>query len=215
MELFDELCDDAGDNVKFGFPQAFTVTMISWSVIDFGSRPSAKKELDNALAAIKWGTDYSIKAHPQANVLYGQVGNGDADHACRERPEDMTTPRTSYKIDEQHPGSDLAGGTAVAFAAASIAFSKSDPDYSSQLLDHAKQLFDFANSHQGMYQRTPTLAADFRMNCCGQLHGCTAPQMIKPTQIILVVPKTQVVPEPCFLGMTSTLEPKSPSPSLF
>ncbi|RVW98032.1 Endoglucanase 2 [Vitis vinifera] len=114
----------------FGFPQAFTVTMISWSVIDFGSRPSAKKELDNALAAIKWGTDYSIKAHPQANVLYCQVGNGDADHACRERPEDMTTPRTSYKIDEQHPGSDLAGETAVAFAAASIAFSKSDPDYS-------------------------------------------------------------------------------------
>ncbi|RVW98069.1 Endoglucanase 13 [Vitis vinifera] len=100
------------------------------------------------------GADYSIKAHPQANVLYGQVGNGDADHACRERPQDMTTPRTSNKIDEQHPGSDLAGETAVAFAAASIAFSKSDPDYSSQLLDHAKQLFDFANSHQGMYQNS-------------------------------------------------------------
>ena len=50
------------------------------------------------------------------------------------------------------------------------------------------------------------------MNCCGQLHGCTAPQMIKPTQIILVVPETQAAPEPCFLGMTSTLEPKSSSP---
>ncbi|KAL6326512.1 hypothetical protein AAG906_008374 [Vitis piasezkii] len=145
---------DAGDNVKFGFPQAFTVTMLSWSVIDFGSQLSAKKELDNALAAIKWGTDYFIKAHPQANVLYGQVGDGDADHACWQRPEDMTTPRTSYKIDEQHPGSDLAGETAAAFAAASIAFSKSDPDYSSQLLGHAKQLFDFANSHQGMYQNS-------------------------------------------------------------
>ena len=95
MELFDELCDDAGDNVKFGFPQAFTVTMISWSVIDFGSRPSAKKELDNALAAIKWGTDYSIKAHPQANVLYSQVGNGDADHACQERPVLEIKPASS------------------------------------------------------------------------------------------------------------------------
>ena len=131
---------DAGDNVKFGFPQAFTVTMLSWSVIDFGSKLSAKNELGNALAAIKWGTDYFIKAHPQANVLYGQVGDGDADHACWQRPEDMNTPRTSYKIDEKKPGSDLAGETAAAFAAASMAFRKSDPDYSSKILDHAKQV---------------------------------------------------------------------------
>ncbi|KAL4564636.1 hypothetical protein LXL04_028703 [Taraxacum kok-saghyz] len=27
---------DAGDNVKFGFPMAFTTTMLSWSVIEFG-----------------------------------------------------------------------------------------------------------------------------------------------------------------------------------
>ena len=26
---------DAGDNVKFGFPMAFTTTMLSWSVIEF------------------------------------------------------------------------------------------------------------------------------------------------------------------------------------
>lgn len=131
---------DAGDNVKFGFPHAFTVTMLSWSVIDFQAQLADKDELDNALAAIRWGTDYLIKAHPEANVLYGQVGDGDADHACWERPEDMTTPRTSYKIDPQNPGSDLAGETAAAFAAASIALSKSDCNYSSKLLDHAKQV---------------------------------------------------------------------------
>ncbi|KAG4396562.1 hypothetical protein GLYMA_19G212667v4 [Glycine max] len=27
---------DVGDNVKFGFPMAFTTTMLSWSVIEFG-----------------------------------------------------------------------------------------------------------------------------------------------------------------------------------
>lgn len=132
---------DAGDNVKFGFPQAFTLTMLSWSAIDYGSQLSAANELNHALDAIKWGTDYLIKAHPHPNVLYGQVGDGDADHACWERPEDMTTPRTTYKIDEQHPGSDLAGETAAALAAASIAFSESDPHYSSQLLKHAKQVY--------------------------------------------------------------------------
>ncbi|CAN1836491.1 Endoglucanase 1 [Linum perenne] len=28
---------DAGDNVKFGFPMAFTTTMLSWSIIEFAS----------------------------------------------------------------------------------------------------------------------------------------------------------------------------------
>lgn len=27
---------DAGDNVKFNFPMAFTTTMLSWSVLEFG-----------------------------------------------------------------------------------------------------------------------------------------------------------------------------------
>nr|GEX63075.1 endoglucanase 17-like [Tanacetum cinerariifolium] len=27
---------DAGDNVKFGFPVAFTNTMLAWSVVEFG-----------------------------------------------------------------------------------------------------------------------------------------------------------------------------------
>ncbi|KAJ6701847.1 ENDOGLUCANASE [Salix koriyanagi] len=27
---------DAGDNVKFGLPMAFTVTMMSWSIIEYG-----------------------------------------------------------------------------------------------------------------------------------------------------------------------------------
>jgi endoglucanase len=27
---------DAGDNVKFGFPMAFSVTLLSWSVIEYG-----------------------------------------------------------------------------------------------------------------------------------------------------------------------------------
>ncbi|KAL0341268.1 UNVERIFIED_CONTAM: Endoglucanase 15 [Sesamum radiatum] len=130
---------DAGDNVKFGFPMAFTVTMLAWSVVEFGPQLQARNELSNALRSIKWGTDYLIKAHPEPNVLYGEVGDGGSDHACWQRPEDMTTPRTVYRIDEQHPGADLAGETAAAFASASIAFRKSNPSYSSELLNHAKQ----------------------------------------------------------------------------
>jgi len=64
---------DAGDNVKFGLPMAFTVTMMSWSIIEYGKQMEASGELGHAMEAVKWGTDYFIKAHPQPNVLYGEV----------------------------------------------------------------------------------------------------------------------------------------------
>ncbi|CAI9091736.1 OLC1v1026840C1 [Oldenlandia corymbosa var. corymbosa] len=152
---------DAGDNVKFGFPMAFMVTMLGWSVVEFESQLEVNGELDNALAAIKWGTDYLLKSHPQPDVLYGEVGDGNSDHQCWQRPEDMTTPRTPYKIDAQHPGADLAGETAAAFAAASIAFKNSNRMYSKRLLGHAKQLFEFAQAHPGMYQNSIGVAGGF------------------------------------------------------
>ncbi|XP_062173735.1 endoglucanase 13-like [Alnus glutinosa] len=152
---------DAGDNVKFGFPMAFTITMLSWSAIDFQAHLNAKKELSNALHAIKWGTDYLIKAHPKPNILYGEVGDGDSDHECWQRPEDMTTPRTSFKIDDQHPGSDLAAETSASLAAASIAFKRIDSNYASQLLNHSKQLYDFARNHRGLYQNSIPVAGKF------------------------------------------------------
>ncbi|KAH7548353.1 hypothetical protein JRO89_XS14G0107500 [Xanthoceras sorbifolium] len=152
---------DAGDNVKFGFPMAFTITMLAWSVIEFEKQLQAKNELSNALDAVKWGTDYLIKANPQANLIYAQVGDGDADHACWERPEDMMTPRVSYVIDDGHPGTDLAGETSAAFSAAAIAFNKSNPAYSKQLLTHAKLLFEFAKSRPGKYSDSIPIVGKF------------------------------------------------------
>ncbi|WOL01907.1 hypothetical protein Cni_G10626 [Canna indica] len=142
---------DAGDNVKFGLPMAYSVTMLSWAVVDFASRLAAKNELEHALDAVKWGTDYLLKANVAPDVLYVQVGDGNADHECWQRPEDMTTPRTSYRVDASNPGSDVAAETAAALAAASIAFSRVQPDYAATLLTHAKQLLDFARNHRGTF----------------------------------------------------------------
>lgn len=64
---------DAGDNVKFGLPMAFTITMMSWSIVEYGKQMASTGELGHAMDAIKWGTDYLIKAHPEPNVLYGEV----------------------------------------------------------------------------------------------------------------------------------------------
>lgn len=65
---------DAGDHVKFGLPMAFTVTMLSWSVIEYGDQIVGAGEWQHALEAIKWGTDYFIKAHTAPNVLWAEVG---------------------------------------------------------------------------------------------------------------------------------------------
>ncbi|XP_010552688.1 PREDICTED: endoglucanase 8 isoform X2 [Tarenaya hassleriana] len=140
---------DAGDNVKFGFPMAFTTTMLSWSIIDFGK--TMGPELKNAVKAVRWGTDYLLKATAIPGVVFVQVGDAYSDHNCWERPEDMDTLRTVYKIDKAHPGSDVAGETAAALAAASIVFRKRDPSYSRRLLDRAVRVFAFANKYRGAY----------------------------------------------------------------
>ncbi|XP_051124836.1 endoglucanase 11-like [Andrographis paniculata] len=145
---------DAGDNVKFGLPMAFTVTMLSWGVIEFRQEIAAAGELRHAMEAIKWGTDYFIKAHTHPHVLWAQVGDGDTDHLCWQRPEDMTTSRRAYKVDEKNPGTEVAAETAAAMAAAAIVFSKTNPHYSHLLLDHAQQLFEFGDKFRGKYDES-------------------------------------------------------------
>ncbi|BBM99335.1 endoglucanase [Marchantia polymorpha subsp. ruderalis] len=145
---------DAGDNVKFQLPMAFTVTTLAWSVIEYRSQLQKQGQLDHALKSIKWGTDYFIKAHPEPNVLWAEVGDGTTDHECWMRPEDMTTSRQAYKVDANNPGTEVVAETAAAMAAASIVFKYSDPGYSNTLLTHAKQLFTFGDTHRGNYDRS-------------------------------------------------------------
>ncbi|KAH7366467.1 hypothetical protein KP509_18G079600 [Ceratopteris richardii] len=152
---------DAGDNVKFGLPMAFTITMLSWSVIEYGGYIGSAGQLGYALEAIKWGTDYLIKAHPEPNVLWGEVGDGDSDHYCWQRPEEMTTSRKAYKISPNDPGSDLAGETAAAMAAASVVFRRRNLAYSQLLLRHAKELFSFADTYKGRYDSSITVARKY------------------------------------------------------
>ncbi|KAF7094782.1 hypothetical protein CFC21_097066 [Triticum aestivum] len=140
---------DAGDNVKFGFPMAFTTTLMSWGLIDFGKNFGSHG--GEARAAVRWATDYLMKATATPNTVYVQVGDAFRDHSCWERPEDMDTPRTVYKVDPQHPGSDVAAETAAALAAGSIVFRDADPAYSKRLLDRAISVFEFADKYRGAY----------------------------------------------------------------
>ena len=46
------------------------------------------------------------------------------------------------------PGADIAGGTAAAMAAGSIAYRQKDAAYADNLLEGAKSLYNFAKGHR-------------------------------------------------------------------
>ncbi|ERN11259.1 hypothetical protein AMTRI_Chr04g242910 [Amborella trichopoda] len=142
---------DAGDNVKYGLPMAFTITTLSWGAFFYRAELEKAGELGNVRSAIRWGTDYFLKASSKKNRLWVQVGDPVADHQCWMRPENMETPRTLYKIDESTPGTEIAAETAAAMAASSLVFRNTDHAYARRLLNKAKLLFEFAVNHKGTY----------------------------------------------------------------
>ncbi|MBE9127593.1 MULTISPECIES: glycoside hydrolase family 9 protein [unclassified Coleofasciculus] len=156
---------DAGDHVKFGLPGASSLTMLGWGAIEYRGAYQQSGQLPSILDSIKWGTDYILKAHVTdsqgTKEFYGQVGDGNLDHAYWGAPENMTMARPSFKIDRQNPGSDLAGEAAASLAAASIVFRPTDKAYADKLLQNAIQLYDFADQYRGKYSDSIPDAGQF------------------------------------------------------
>ena len=63
----------AGDYVKFGFPMASAMTVLSWGGVVFRSGYEKAGQAEHLHQAVKWGTDYLIKAHVSDYELYAQV----------------------------------------------------------------------------------------------------------------------------------------------
>lgn len=154
---------DAGDHVKFGLPMAYSVTMLDWGLIQYQQDYVNSGQYQYLLNNIRWATDYFLKANPSPNVLYGQVGDPNADHnfwGPAEVMQDIMN-RPSYAITASCAGSDLAGETAAALASASIIFKASNPTYASTLLTHAENLYTFADTYRGIYSNCITAAQGF------------------------------------------------------
>lgn len=149
---------DAGDNIKFNFPMASSVTTLAWGGIEYYDAYKKSGQLIHLSQNIKWVTDYLLNSFandtPGEYVLYGQVGNGDLDHDFWGSAEivNYEMERPAYKIDTSCPGSDLAGETAAALASSSIVFRQNgDLAYADLLVEKAEKLFDFADKYRGKY----------------------------------------------------------------
>lgn len=158
---------DAGDHVKFGLPMAFSTTMLAWGAVENRAAYAASGQLTALLNNLRVPNDYFIKAHAAPNVLYGQVGNGDADHKWWGPAEVLPMARPAYKIDANCGGSELAAETAAAMAASSMVFRPTDPAYADTLLTHARQLYTFADTVRRMYHECITDATNFYRSWSG------------------------------------------------
>ncbi|XP_055835331.1 endoglucanase 9-like isoform X1 [Solanum dulcamara] len=146
---------DAGNNIKFSFTIAYTVSLLSWTVIEYHEKYEDIGELDHVTDIIKWGSLYLLKLFVPPNNssstsarVYSQVGgnnsNAENDLTCWQRPEDMNYPRLVSVCDISTTASDLAGEMVAAMSAASLVL-KEDEDISEKLVKAAEELFILAN----------------------------------------------------------------------
>lgn len=164
---------DAGDEVKFGFPGAYSMTTLAWGGIANAAGYTKSGQTQYLLRNLRWGDDYIIKAHPSAHVFYGQVGDAGTDHAFWGAPEVNPSPRPSYAVTESCPGSDLVGESAAALAASSMLFKSSDATYANTLLSQAKSLYDFADGFRGKYDACISGASGYYSSWSGYMDELT------------------------------------------
>lgn len=139
---------DAGDNVKFNLPMSYTTAILAWSVIEDRAAYEESGQLPYILDNIRWGNDYFMKCHPEPNVYYYQVGDGNADHSWWGAAEVVETQmkRPSYKVDLNNGGSTVAAGTAASLAACAAVFRDTDKAYADKCVKHAKELLNYAET---------------------------------------------------------------------
>jgi endoglucanase len=164
---------DAGDHIKFIQPMAFSNTMLAWGGADYKAAYAQSGQLDELMEAVKWGTDWFLKAHEmdssgKTERLWVQVGDK-TDHNYWVSPEEIAskTARPSFAIDRQHPGSDAAAGTASALASAAVLFRGTDDAYADELIKNAEALYEFAETYKGKYSDSVPQASPFYTSWSG------------------------------------------------
>lgn len=140
---------DAGDHVKFGIPQFWTAGVLGWIYYEY------KSDLDRAglssrlMSVIKRFTDFILKSHPSAGVLYWEVGDGHSDHAYWGPPETQPSERPVKKIDSSNPGTDVSGLASAALSLMYLNYRNTDSGYANQCLQGAIELYNLARNYMG------------------------------------------------------------------
>lgn len=141
---------DAGDHVKFGLPQGYAGSVLSWILYMYSDTLKQTGQYDYLYNVSKHFTDYFMKCHPDSNTFYYQIGEGESDHAYWGPPELQPTKRPSYaKASPATPASEMCGEAAAALAIMALISKDSDPEYSQKCLAAAKSIYTLGKTHKG------------------------------------------------------------------
>ncbi|KAG0285543.1 hypothetical protein BGZ96_010212 [Linnemannia gamsii] len=139
---------DAGDYLKFIFPLTFSLTEICYGGLDFFEGYVLADKTHHLDQMIRWGTDWLIKAHPNNNTLYVQVGISEVDNNYWGPDTGIPMPRPSFFVSNLKPGTDVMADAAAAFASCSVLYREKfkDTEYAATLQRHAEALFSVAET---------------------------------------------------------------------
>ncbi len=140
---------DAGDHLKFTLTNAYTASVLSWGLLQYGDAVKDVGLYDLYLKNLKWGLDY-VAACDLGDKVIGTIGNGDFDHVWYGSPEVYIRKYNLKEGTEERPYDTITCVTTVAEMSAALAggymlFKDSDPDTAKNYLEHAESLFKLAN----------------------------------------------------------------------
>ncbi len=149
---------DAGDHVKFGLPQSYSISTLGWGFYEFRDSYRKINEEDHMIDILKWGNDYLLRSTfmdetGEVVAFCYQVGEGSIDHTWWQPPElnlKDKVQRPAYFATSETPASDQCAGAAAALTVNYLNFKEEEPEYARKCLDTAKALYRFAVKNRGL-----------------------------------------------------------------
>ena len=143
---------DAGDHVKFGLPEAYAASVVSWGYYEFRDAYTKTGQDKHAETICRYFCDYFMRStfrdeNGDVVAFCYQVGDGSVDHEYWQSPEIDAMGRPAFFATSELPTTDDVSESAAALAINYYNFLDTDPEYAEKCLDYSKALFDFANKN--------------------------------------------------------------------
>ena len=143
---------DAGDHVKFGLPEAYSGTTVSWGYYEFRDAYIECEQQEHVETIIRHFCDYFMRCtfrdkDGKVKCFCYQVGDGDIDHAYWQLPQNDTMNRPAWFATPENPTTCNVANTAACLAINYLNFKDTDKEYAEKCLDYAKALYAFAEEN--------------------------------------------------------------------
>lgn len=126
----------------------FSLTEICYGAIEFFEGYTLANQVHYLDQMVRWGMDWLIKANPNNNTLYVQVGISEVDNNYWGPDTGIPLPRPSFFVSRTSPGTDAFADASAAFASCSLLYRDKikDPTYAALLESRAKDLYNLAET---------------------------------------------------------------------